>query len=118
MTTDIWNWPTTDSASGSRLSRNVVGYEVEATDGTIGKIDEASFDVSSGYMVVDTGKWIFEKKRLVPAGVVTRIDDDKEVVYVKCTKDAIKSAPDYEPDQPTKREADYMTRHGEYYGGL
>ena len=28
------------------------------------------------YLVVDTGFWIFGKKRLIPAGVVTHVDPD------------------------------------------
>ena len=49
-------------------SRDMVGYNVEATDGSIGKIDEASTETSRRYLVVDTGFWIFGKKRLIPAG--------------------------------------------------
>ena len=54
----------------------VVGYDVDATDGDIGKIDEASTDAGRRYLVVDTGFWIFGKKRMIPAGVVTRVDHD------------------------------------------
>ena len=49
---------------------DLVGYDVEATDGHIGKIDEASNEAAGQYLVVDTGFWIFGKKRLIPAGVV------------------------------------------------
>ena len=45
-----------------------MGYDVEATDGSIGKIGAATNDASSCYVVVDTGFWIFGKKRLIPAG--------------------------------------------------
>ena len=38
-----------------RLRRDFVGYDVEATDGTIGKVDESSYDASCAYLVVDTG---------------------------------------------------------------
>ena len=56
------------------LRRDFVGYDVEATDGTIGKIDESSYDASCAYLVVDTGFWIFGKRRMIPAGVVERVD--------------------------------------------
>jgi hypothetical protein len=39
--------------------RNMVGFDAEATDGSIGKIDEATYDVGSSFVVVDTGPWIF-----------------------------------------------------------
>ncbi|MBD0291736.1 MAG: PRC-barrel domain containing protein, partial [Thermoleophilia bacterium] len=46
---------------------DVVGFSVEATDGGIGKVDEATYDVGQSYLVVDTGPWIFGKKVLLPA---------------------------------------------------
>jgi hypothetical protein len=86
------------------LDRNLVGYDVEAIDGSIGKIDESTLDVGASYLVVDTGFWIFGKKRMIPAGVVERIDDTDEKVYVRLTKDAIKSAPDFEEQHRLERE--------------
>lgn len=37
---------------------DVVGYNVEAIDGGIGKVDDATYDAGSSYVVVDTGPWI------------------------------------------------------------
>src|SRR5262245_32770053 len=47
-------------------AKNLVAYDVEAADGGIGKIDKASTEVNRQYLVVDTGFWIFGKKRLIP----------------------------------------------------
>ena len=49
-----------DLRSGSAQA-NLVGYDVEAIDGHIGKIDEATTETSRQYVVVDTGFWIFGK---------------------------------------------------------
>jgi len=98
----IWAYRT-DVAT---VDRDIVGYDVEATDGHIGKIDEASNEVGRAHMVVDTGFWIFGKKRLIPAGIVQRIDDDDEKVYIGMTKDQVKSAPDFD-DQQRDYENDY-----------
>jgi hypothetical protein len=49
------------------------GFEVEAMDGGIGKIDESSDEAGAGYIVVDTGPWIFGKEVLLPAGVIRDI---------------------------------------------
>ena len=46
--------------------RDLVGYGVEATDGSIGKIDEASNEASGSHVVVDTGPWIFGTKDWSP----------------------------------------------------
>jgi hypothetical protein len=109
---DIWIFRA-ESGFGTE-TRDVAGYKVEATDGSIGKVDEATYDTGSSYIVVDTGPWIFGKKVLLPAGVISRIDRDDEKVYVNRTKDQIEGAPEF--DQASYREDDYRNRVGSYYG--
>jgi hypothetical protein len=94
-------------------SQDLVGYDVEANDGSIGNIDEATNDASAAYVVVDTGFWIFGKKRLIPAGAITSVDHDSKNVHVGMTKEQIKSAPDYDPN--TWGDED-RTQHSNYYG--
>ena len=60
----------------------MVGYDVHATDGDIGKVDEASDQAGSSGVVVDTGPWIFGRKVVLPAGTVKRVDDADRKVYV------------------------------------
>ena len=105
---DMWTYRDSTWTPGYDL----VGYDVEATDGSIGKIDEASKEATSSYLVVDTGFWIFGKKRLIPAGVVSTVDHDSKTVHVNMTKEQIKSAPDY--DRDTWGD-DSRTRHSDYY---
>ena len=62
MDSDLWTYPETVG----RL--DVTGFEVEATDGSIGKVKEFSNDAGESYLVVDTGVWIFGKTVLLPAG--------------------------------------------------
>ena len=107
--TDTWSYLDDSWAMGG----DFVGYDVEATDGSIGKIDAKSDEASASYVVVDTGFWIFGKKRLIPAGAVTSVDHEDEKVFVSMTKDEIKSAPDY--DESTWDDTS-RTTHGDYYG--
>jgi hypothetical protein len=99
--------------------RNLGGLEVEALDGSIGKVDEATNDVGGSFIVVDTGPWIFGKKVMLPAGVVSRVDLDTETVFVNRTKEQIKNAPEYDEDMnrsdDTYRER-YRGNLGSYYG--
>jgi hypothetical protein len=55
-------------------------------------------------MVVDTGFWIFGKKRMIPAGVVQRVDENDRKVYVGTSKADIKSAPDFSDEDRHVRD--------------
>ena len=92
---------------------DLVGYAVEAADGGIGKVDEATNEVGSSYIVVDTGPWIFGKKVLLPAGTIDRVDADSGKLYVDLTKDQIKDSPEF--DEISYTEPDYRSRVGDYY---
>ena len=105
---NMWDYRDSTWTEGHDL----VGYDVEATDGSIGKIDKATDDTSTAYLVVDTGPWIFGKKRLIPAGTVTSVDHDGQNVYVAMTKDQIKGAPDYDAND---LDDDAYLKHGDYY---
>lgn len=111
-TSDIWTFreQSVDPAT-------IAGFSVEAVDGGIGKIDEASGEVGRSQLVVDTGPWIFGKKVLIPAGMVERVDLDAETVFLSCTKDQIKNSPEFDEDLVLDDDR-YRSRVGDYYGGL
>jgi len=88
----------------------IVGYDVEATDGGLGKVDESSLEAGSAYVVVDTGWWIFGKKRMIPAGVIESIDHENGQVFVGLSKEEIKSAPDFAEEHRKDRSG-----YDEYY---
>ena len=93
---------------------DLTGFSVEALDGGIGKIDEATYDVGSSFIVVDTGPWIFGKKVMLPAGVVKSVDTENEQVFVDRTKDEIKNAPEFDEDM--LQDDTYRNSLGTYYG--
>lgn len=112
---DIWSYREESGlGTGTRTALDITGYSVEALDGGIGKVDEASYDVGSSYIVVDTGPWIFGKKVMLPAGVVQRVDPESETVFVSRTKDEIKNAPEF--DDSLLRDEGFRDRLGSYYG--
>lgn len=92
--------------------RDLVGYNVEAADGSLGKIDETSNEAGASHVVVDTGPWIFGTKRLIPAGAIVSVDHENQVAHVDMTKEQIKSAPEYERD---RWDDDARTKHDDYY---
>jgi hypothetical protein len=108
---DVWTYRT-ETLSDTTV--DMTGFDVEALDGSIGKIDEASHEAGSSYVVVDTGFWIFGKKRMIPAHAIDRLDLEDQKVWVNLTKEQIKDAPDF--DERRHHEDDYREHVGEYYG--
>jgi hypothetical protein len=106
---DAWSYRDDAGVSGADL----VGYKVEASDGGIGKVDSASNEVNASYLVVDTGPWIFGKKVMLPAGVVTSVDHDERKLFVDRSKDEIKAAPEF--DETTHADPAYRDKLGGYY---
>ncbi len=107
-TLEIWTYaveaPTVDLS----------GFKVEARDGSIGKVDEGINEAGGSFIVVDTGPWIFGKKVMIPAGMITNIDLDAETIDVRLTKDEIKDAPEF--DEARYRDQSYRSELGDYYG--
>jgi len=108
-TTPIWTY------RGVEAGVDLSGYEVEAPDGSIGTVEQATRQTGTGYLVVDTGTWIFGRRVLLPAGLVDRIDTSERKIFVSRSRDEIRNAPEYEesgvPDT-------YQAQLGMYDGGL
>jgi hypothetical protein len=120
--TDLWTWREvvvviTPVGGGDGAPTNpiqdtdVTGFDVEATDGHIGKVDGATYETGGSYLVVDTGFWIFGKKRMIPAGLVDRVDPEESKVYLRATKDDIKKAPDYDSNRRSEDQRDDVDAH-------
>jgi hypothetical protein len=114
MHSDVWSYRERTTLGADPMSMEIVGYEVEALDGSIGKIDEATNEAGSSFVVVDTGPWIFGKKVMLPAGIVRQVDDENECVFVNRTKDEIKNAPEF--DDTMKSDDTFRGDLGSYYG--
>ena len=108
-TVEIWTY-----SEQSFAATDLTGFGVESLDGSIGKVDEASNDVGSSFIVVDTGPWIFGKKVMLPAGVIDRVDTAAEKIYVSRTKEQIKDSPEF--DSEHYRDDAYRSELGGYYG--
>jgi hypothetical protein len=104
---DMWTFTATTAGV------DLTGFKVEARDGSVGKVDEATYEAGDSFVVVDTGPWIFGKKVLLPAGVIKDVDLDSETVFVDLTKDQIKNAPEF--DEQTYRDESSHSRISSYY---
>ena len=106
---DVWTYRT-----GLGDTTDLEGFDVHATDGDIGRIDEATYDVGASYVVVDTGPWIFGKKVLIPAAAIERLDLENRELWLGLTKDRIKGSPEF--DESMYRETTYRNDISSYYG--
>ena len=110
---DMWVFKDPLPTGQTRKESGLAGFKVEATDGSVGEVAEAASEGGKSYLVVDTGAWLFSKKVVLPAGVVDRVDEDDEKVYVDRTKDEIKDAPEF--DEARYTDAAYHDELGGYY---
>ncbi|MFF9064145.1 PRC-barrel domain-containing protein [Streptomyces sp. NPDC014891] len=111
MTENVWSYK---SSAGHLSGIDLTGYKVEATDGSIGKVDKHSDEVDDAYLVVDTGVWIFGREILLPAGTVVRIDTEERKIFVDGTKEQIKDAPEFQRDLHL-HDPDYRRELSTYY---
>ena len=62
------------------VSADIVGYEVEDLEGTIGEVHEASKELVPSFICVDT--ILCQRRVALPAAVIERIDHTARKVYV------------------------------------
>jgi len=79
------------------LDRDLVGYEVEASDGCLGVVVRACSSSAAAYLVVDAVPPI-TGLRVVPAGAVTSMHHDGRTVRTALTRGQLAAAPAYEDD--------------------
>lgn len=110
-TTTLWTY-----SQGLDTTRSWIGYDVHAVDGDIGTVDEMTTETGRGSLVVDTGTWIFGKKRMVPASYVRSVDHTNRRIDLSITKQQVKDAPDAK--DVVNRDASYYDTQSVYYDQL
>src|SRR6185312_3927406 len=86
-----------------RSCDEVIGYEILATDGSIGEVDDFVFDDESfaiRFLVVDTRKWLPGRHVTIPPTAIDRVSWENREVDVQMTRDAVKNSPEYDPSRP------------------
>jgi hypothetical protein len=102
-----------------RSAKDVTGYHIEATDGSIGHIkdfilDDETWEVR--YVVVGTTNWWPGKSVLVAPQWATRISWLDRKMYLGMARDAIKSSPEWTGSFPIARE--YEEQLHRHYGRI
>ena len=88
-----------------RSCDEVGGYDILATDGSIGEVDDFVFDDENWairHLVVDTRKWLPGKHVLLSPDQIDHVSWEEREVYVRMTRDAVRNAPAYDPSDPAR----------------
>lgn len=91
------------------------GYDIAATDGSLGKVSNLFFDDhtwSVRYLVVDTG-WLFGRKVLISPQSIAGVNIGGASVAVEMTRQQVEDAPGVETDRPVSRQEE-VALHGHY----
>ncbi|MGE5399570.1 MAG: PRC-barrel domain containing protein [Ignavibacteriales bacterium] len=101
-----------------RSSREVIGYNIQATDDTVGHVEDFIVDDNSWiirYMVIDTGNRLIGGKRVLLAPHwIERVEWTDSRVHVAISSTSLRNSPPYDPSQTLNR--DYEELLYEYYG--
>lgn len=106
-----------------RSMKELEGYGIRATDGTIGHVIDFYFDDEAWtvrYLIVETGNWLLRRKVLISPMSIGKPDWNARVLPVSITKEQVKDSPDIDTDKPVSRqhEAQYLRYyHYPYYWG-
>jgi hypothetical protein len=103
--------------SSLRSLQEVKGYDIQATDGAIGHVEDAILEVEDWwlrYMVVDTRNWLPGRKVLISPEWIRSIRWADGNVHVEMTRDRIQASPEYDPALPVNRA--YEEKLYDFYG--
>jgi uncharacterized protein YrrD len=101
--------------SNLRSTAEVTGYNIQANDGQVGRVEDFVFDElwRVRYVLVDTGNWLPGRKVLISPGWVERVQWLGCNVHVDLTRDSVESSPAFDPQKPIS--ADYAAQLDEHY---
>ncbi len=107
-----------------RSTKDLEGYAIQATDGTIGHVKDFYFDNEMWvirYLIVDTGTWLESREVLISPIAIGQPNWEENVLSVTLTKAQVKNSPDIDTDKPVSRqhEIHYFGYYGYpfYWGG-
>ena len=100
-----------------KITKDLKGNTIVATDGDIGKVDDFYFDDESWtirYLVADTGDWLLRRKVLLSPVALGKADFASGRFKVTLTKKQIEGSPSIDTDKPVSRQ--HEAYYHDYYG--
>ena len=106
-----------------RSTKHMKRFEITATDGPIGSVEDFYFDDerwAMRYVVVDTGKWLPGRRVLISPLSIARAEWGEQRLLLSITRDQVKNSPDVDTHKPVSRrhESEYLDHYAyPYYWG-
>ncbi len=95
---------------------SMIDYEIRATDGDLGKVDEFYFDDETWtirYIIAETGNWLEGRKVLISPVAFGKPDPESRTISVNLTRSQVKNSPDIDTQKPVFRQ--HEAQLNEYY---
>ncbi len=99
-----------------RSVKDLEGYAVGATDGTIGHVKDFYFDDQAWvvrYLVVEAGAWLASRKVLISPIAIGSPDWAQRLLPVGMTKEQVRDSPDIDTEKPVSRQ--HEIEYSRYY---
>lgn len=101
-----------------RSAKEVIGYDVEGTDAHLGDVDDLLVDTVDdwhlSYLVVDTGRWLPGRRRLVGTDMLASVSYGAGKIQMNAARAQMADAPDFEEADGIDRSAE--SRLYRYWG--
>jgi hypothetical protein len=100
-----------------RSVNDLKGFEIVATDGKIGDVEQFYFDDGRWalrYIVVNTGTWLSGRQVLISPFSVMHVDREHRKLRVTLTKSQVEKSPNIDTHKPVSRQME--AAHSDYYG--
>jgi len=90
-----------------RSTNNVSGYNIQATDGEIGNVEDFIIDDETWairYLIINTRNWLPGKKVLVSPRWIERVSWEEKTVFVNLLRETIEQSPEYTEESLLTRD--------------
>jgi uncharacterized protein YrrD len=90
-----------------RNLNHLIGWNLDATDGEIGKVEDFYFDDQTWtirYLIVKTGSWLSGRKVLISPASLPGHSWESGLFPVNLTKEQVRNSPDIDTDKPVSRQ--------------
>ena len=90
-----------------RNLNHLIGWNLAATDGEIGTVEDFYFDDETWtvrYLIVKTGNWLSGREVLISPAALLKHSWEPGIFPVGITRDQVRNSPDIDTDKPVSRQ--------------